>query len=339
MELIELYTREVGRNLPEKMRADIEKEIRSLIEDTLEDEARKAGRSADEEMLVTVLTRMGPPEKVAASYLPPRYLIGPELYPHFIKTLRVVLSIVAVLAALGVGLSLGARIEATQSIGEVIGQVLSGIFGALMQATAIVILVFAVIQFASPEFKNLASPWDPRKLRAEPDPERVSLPGVLVEIVMTVLALIVFNFYSHWIGISNFVDGAWVHMPFLTEAFFRYLPFLSLVWALQIGLNVWLAAQGRWTPAHRWAMVGVTALHILVLAWMLTGPAIAALPAETLASWGSELPADAAQRITEGLATSVRLIIGLVIALQALEAGKHLYKLLRNRLPEPIAIP
>jgi hypothetical protein len=42
MNLIELYTREVGRNLPEKMRADIEKEIRSLIEDSLEDESQKS---------------------------------------------------------------------------------------------------------------------------------------------------------------------------------------------------------------------------------------------------------------------------------------------------------
>ena len=39
MELIDLYTNEIGRQLPEKIRADIQKEIRSLIEDNLEDEA------------------------------------------------------------------------------------------------------------------------------------------------------------------------------------------------------------------------------------------------------------------------------------------------------------
>lgn len=39
MNLIDIYVTEVGRRLPAKNRADIEKEIRSMIEDMLEDRA------------------------------------------------------------------------------------------------------------------------------------------------------------------------------------------------------------------------------------------------------------------------------------------------------------
>ena len=67
MEMIELYVKEVGRHLPEKMRSDIEQEIRSTIEDTLEDESRQQGRPVDEAMVVEVLKRMGPPRKVEAA--------------------------------------------------------------------------------------------------------------------------------------------------------------------------------------------------------------------------------------------------------------------------------
>ena len=120
MNLIDLYAREVGYNLPEKMKADIEKEIRSLIEDNLEDESQKTGRPVDEEMQVEVLQRLGPPEKVAASYLPPRYLIGPELYPHFLTTLRIVLVVVAIVSTIGIGASLGANPETSNNIIEII---------------------------------------------------------------------------------------------------------------------------------------------------------------------------------------------------------------------------
>ena len=40
MNMIDQYIFEVGENLPEKLRADLEKEIRSLIEDTLEERSR-----------------------------------------------------------------------------------------------------------------------------------------------------------------------------------------------------------------------------------------------------------------------------------------------------------
>jgi hypothetical protein len=316
------------------MRVDLEKEMRSLIEDSLEDEAARCGRDTDEEIVVEVLKRTGPPESAAAAYLPPRYLIGPELYPHFINTLRIVLSIVAVLAALGIGVSAG--VQAESSVFELIGQVISGLVGALFQAAGIVVVIFAILQYTQAEIKTRKREWDPRRLYAEPDPEKVNFAGAMAEIVFTVLALVIFNFYSRWIGFSTIQNGEWVHIPVLTQAFFRYLPVLSVVWVLQIGLHVWLSAKGSWTEGLRWASVAHSALTVGVLAWMATGPAIAALPVEEAAALFEGLTVEAAGRVNEGLATSVRLILGLVIALELVEAGKQLFKLLRSRLPEPL---
>ena len=47
MDLIEEYVSEVGQNLPKKVRADIESEIRSLIQDTLEDRSQVSGQAVD----------------------------------------------------------------------------------------------------------------------------------------------------------------------------------------------------------------------------------------------------------------------------------------------------
>ena len=99
MELIDRYVAEVGRQLPGKMRADIESEIRSTLEDMLEDRSKKTGRPVDETLQCEVLKEYGAPDKVAASYLPPRYLIGPRIYPLFELVFRIVLAVIV-----GVGL-------------------------------------------------------------------------------------------------------------------------------------------------------------------------------------------------------------------------------------------
>ena len=63
MGLIDRYVTEVGQNLPRKERADLEAEIRSLIEDTLEARSQAEGRAADENLMVEVLKEFGPPRR------------------------------------------------------------------------------------------------------------------------------------------------------------------------------------------------------------------------------------------------------------------------------------
>ena len=69
MNTIDRYISEVGRYLPRKSRADIQVEIRSSIEDMLEDQSKKLGKPVDEQMTADVLKEFGHPKKVAASYL------------------------------------------------------------------------------------------------------------------------------------------------------------------------------------------------------------------------------------------------------------------------------
>ena len=98
MNLIDRYIEQVGENLPRKDREDILKEIRSILEDTLESRSQTENRPVDEDLIVVVLKDFGSPSKVAASYLPPRYLIGPRLYPTFFMLTKIILGIVLLVA-------------------------------------------------------------------------------------------------------------------------------------------------------------------------------------------------------------------------------------------------
>jgi hypothetical protein len=339
MDMINLYVQEVGRRLPEKTRADIEKEIRSLIEDALEDKSQELGRAPDEAMIVDVLKQMGSPEKMAASYLPPRYLIGPELFPTFLTTLKIVLSVVLVLAAIGAGVSLGWSGSLPQGIAQGLWQAALELFDGVFRAFAIVVLVFAVLQWTSPELKKYLQnrEWDPRQMKAEPDPERVKPVEHAFEAFFSLLAIVAFNQFAQWIGFSNLVNGQWVHAPVLTQTFFQYLPWLSILWALQASLDVVLINTGRWTSLTRWMAIGLAAFNIVINIWMLVGPSIVAIDPAAFAQLGWTTPPPTAMRISnEALATAIRIALGISVAVKGLELGKHLYKLLlRGRIAVP----
>lgn len=64
MELFERYIYAVTQQLPMKQRADIEQELRSLMEDMLDE--RVQGREATTEDIESVLQELGPPNEMAA---------------------------------------------------------------------------------------------------------------------------------------------------------------------------------------------------------------------------------------------------------------------------------
>ena len=107
MNLIDRYVAEVGKNLPQKNRSDIETELHSTLQDMLEERSRETRKPIDDELTAEILKEYGPPAKVAASYQPERYLIGPNLFPGFLTVIKVVLPIVAAIALVRLGITLG----------------------------------------------------------------------------------------------------------------------------------------------------------------------------------------------------------------------------------------
>jgi len=324
MELIDLYAAEVGRHLPEKMRADIEKETRSMIEDTLEDESQAQGKPIDEAMVVAVLKRLGPPEKMAASYLPPRYLIGPELFPTFIHTLRVVLPIIMVLVVLGLGLSLGFSVRAPSEIGHAFGLAVSELFTSAFYAVGIITIVFAVIQWAAPQAKigtrETGKDWDPLKLKVQPDPEVIKPGGMILDIVLNLAALVLFNAFPQWIGFGVYVNGKWAFTSILAPAFFQYLPWIDLLWVLTAAMKIFVVSQGRWQAATRWASIALELFNIGLAERMLTGPSLIAIDPAVLSGLAPMLDS-----LTNA---GVRLALGITVVVMVVEVAKNLYKLL-----------
>ena len=133
MNLIDKYIAEVGKHLPRKQRADIEAEIRSTLEDMLEE--RNQAEASNEAQVIELLKEYGEPRKVAESYIGPRYLIGPRLYPTFELIVKIVLAAVLGAGLLGYGLSASiTKSFAGTEFFSFLGQFWMGLLGGMISA-------------------------------------------------------------------------------------------------------------------------------------------------------------------------------------------------------------
>ncbi|MBL8154534.1 MAG: hypothetical protein JNM70_10145 [Anaerolineae bacterium] len=168
-ELIERYVHQVGRYLPEKERAEIEAELRSQIQDQLDD--RFSGSPSQAEV-AAALAELGDPRRMAASYSGERYLVGPALYPFMMTVLRygwVLIPVVVI--ALNV---VGALMSPEDS--TVIGLLFGAIFSVLQSVfifSAVVVLIFAVVERSGVEMQMKAQSFNPLELPPVDDPGAV----------------------------------------------------------------------------------------------------------------------------------------------------------------------
>src|SRR5512139_2973918 len=133
MNLIDKYIAEVGKYLPRKQRADIEAEIRSTLEDMLE-ERKQAQGPVDDAAVIELLKEYGAPRKVAESYVGPRYLVGPRMYPFFEMVTRIVFIVLMVVTVVGFAINLVNSILSGPEFLKTIGNSFLSLLGGLMSA-------------------------------------------------------------------------------------------------------------------------------------------------------------------------------------------------------------
>lgn len=336
MKLLEDYLMAVGQRLPEKNRDDIVKEIRSILEDMLEEKRTSPDDEPGEEMVVEVLKQMGSPQKVAAGYLPPRYVIGPALYPAFITTMRIVLAVLLVLMVMAAGVGLSVNVNSAGDLAQAVGQGILNLFDSAVHALGIVVFIFVIIQWTSHDYQaqQKEGEWDPRKLKVEPDEDRVKPFEPILGILFNTAAIVALNVYHPWIGISNLENGHWVHASILTPAFFTYLPWITIMWTAESAVLAFVMARGRWTRNLTLVSIGIELAGVILLGAMLIGPAIAALDMDALLKINASAPVDSLEQASLALNNGVRVGLGLAMAFSLFEIGKKLYRLfLKGRTP------
>jgi hypothetical protein len=330
MNLIDKYIAEVGKHLPRKQRADIEAEIRSTLEDMLEE--RNQAEASNEAQVIEMLKEYGEPRKVAESYVGPRYLIGPRLYPTFELIVKIVLAAVLGAGLLGYGVS-GAITKsfAGTEFFSFLGQFWVGLLGGMISAFGNIVIVFAILERVLPASeieKETKEEWNPADLAKEPDPDEVKISEAIVTIIFTVAGLVIFNLYPNVVGIFFNTDGEWTFIPALSKAFFTYLPWINLLGVLQIVFNLYQLRQQTWTLFTRLSNVVIEVGTIALAVAMLKGPSLLNLSAEKLA--GTPI-AEAADVLSKVMNFVPGIVLVIVIIVAGIEVAQMVYRLFNIR--------
>jgi len=347
--LIDAYVLEIGRRLPGKNRSDIQAEIRSILQDMLEERSRKTGRPVDEEMTLEVLKAYGSPEKIAATYLGERYLIGPRLYPIFMLVIRIVLIVTAVLAAIGLGIALSHTLGSPQNAVETTLKAIGNFIAAIMTALGNIVLIFAILEWAlyraggKLDLKGLpVKEWDPRSLTKLSTPDLVKMGDTIVEIVGSFAGIVIFNFYPQIIGFTPSLNGViesgnWaigfgnaVFVPILSQAFFHFVPALTMLWVLTILLDIFLLRMGSWNLVTRFCQIGLKIINIVIAAAMLGVPSLLAITDVSLSTAMGD--PSGAHILVSMMNIFVRVVLWLSIFGNAVEIIKAVSRMATNNL-------
>jgi hypothetical protein len=285
----ERYLATVLRSIPEPKRTDVERELRSSIEDAIEERVA-AGEDRVER---SVLESLGDPAQLAAAYTGrPTYLIGPELFPLY---RRFVPRLIAVLVPIAAIVMMLLKLAGGGDIAEAIAAGISGAISTGINIAFWASLTFVFLEWAGParqarsELVAATGRWTLERL-PKVSTGRITVSEAAGEIVTVLITLGILVFVAS----LTTTDLSGAQTPLLAPEFRTiWLPILLAAIAIRAVVHVMAYAAGRWT---RWLVVYHALLHItfavlvvtLALSGWIINPAFGpAVAVPTLAEGGS----------------------------------------------------
>lgn len=276
MELIKRYVYAVTQKLPEQQRADIEKELTSLIEDMLD--VRTQGAEVREKDVEEVLLELGEPAELAARYRgKERYLISPERFDSYVSVLKVVL--LSVLIGITVVSVIEFFMEPDQFVKQ-FAEYLVTLLTVSIQGFAWVTIIFAILEYKgdvdSDNKVNANKLWKPVDLPSIPDARtRIKASEPILGIIFSILFLVLFTFAIDLVGLHRYTGGQSTTVPvFDEEVFRRYVPFIWLITAIAILRDCLKMIRRKWTAPIVVFHLFFNAVSLILALVMFSDPAV-----------------------------------------------------------------
>ena len=315
MDLTERYLAAIRRALPAAKADDISAELADALASRRDEREEELGRPLTEEEVSALLKDFGHPLVIAARYRADQYLIGPEVFPFYLYTLKVVL---AVGAALLVGLGAISAIFHDNHLVQAIGHTAGDLWSMFLFAVALVTLVFAVLErkgFAAEHLRR----WTPEQL-PEPLDRQQSQWESAFEVGFGIAFLL---WWSGALPVGAIVGSGGIRIEAAPIWDTFYVPILVIA-SVQLAANLmkWLRPDWRRTVG---ALTIATSLATLAVIAGVQG----AGSWVTVTSAGMD-PAEAAA-IGESVNLAIKIALVVVAVLMVLQSLGELWKLVRAR--------
>lgn len=274
-QLVRRYLRAVARALPARQRADVCREIGTLVEDKLEE--RTGGAAATQGAVEDVLRELGDPREVARRFDPhPCHLVGPELFPMFARITKIILAGAAGIALLATYLPRLVAVgpaEAWLSLGS-LGHALGLYYQLVLALFAHLVVTFYLLERFHVRLTGLSEPFDPRSLPELPEVEgdemsyvdfagRVGSLAVLAVVVNLAPGLLAFPAGAGRSGLG--LSDLGIVLP---------LTLINAWILLGVGLTIIVRSAGRWTAWLRALDLAVGLFGVWVVYNLATGSVV-----------------------------------------------------------------
>lgn len=259
MQLIDSYLSEVERFLPTDQRADILGELRSSLEEQVFDIAGDRTPGLDEQKVV--INRLGHPLKVASGYQEQRYLIGPELFPSFVQTLKTVLVVVAIIQ---LAIMMTAYVSSGWTTSVI--SLLTGVFESLLWASIIVSVVFATVEYSGDRL-DWYDKWSADSLSLSVG-SSVERGAVITNLISEGIFLL---WWNNALLLQNWIPGAReIFTVSLSDIWTPlYIP-LNLLFGAWFLLHAFVLIRGLWHRLALYAEIALGGIGISMAVWLLT---------------------------------------------------------------------
>lgn len=267
---IDRYLYDVVRRLPEKQRKDIEEELRTLIEDMLEEQSGSSRTEAED--IKGVLNKLGEPASLAAKYSGTgQHLIGEEYYPLYKQVVKIVLICVAAgmgisaIISIFVPMDMGSTEGAMKYIGRNLLNVV-GIPQALLSAFGMVTFIFFQLERQQVKLRKDQSDWTVDHLPEIPYKKAIISRGdSIAGIVFGVLVAVAFAYAPQLLGVwITKESGETVVIPLLNQAVWgSVLPVFFLSIFAGVAEDIVKLIVGRYNYLVMWINIVVNIISTL----------------------------------------------------------------------------
>lgn len=262
MDMVERYIAAVQRELPEKKRDDISRELKANILDQIDALESQQGSVSDAEV-AELLKVMGHPRKVALQFCPPTPLVTAQLMPLYLHTLYMVLGVLFVISTVEItGRWLGG---AEMSLLLFMKGIASDFLASGYFAFTTITIGFAVMSRSrKKETAEVAGTckWSPEKLPAAGKSwQHISLQNIFSDLA-TLLFLVMLIWYPLWQPDSG-------TQSIFTEQALTILRWFTPVIAIATAHSLWQLRTRLWTRNMLMLNIAVSAAFLLVSAGLL----------------------------------------------------------------------
>ena len=274
--IIDRYIYAVTKKLPQKQREDIEKELRSLIDDMINERCSK--NTPQDSDIKSILNELGDPSKLAAKYRDDKnYLIGPEHFDTYLLVLKTVIA--AVIFGTGLSKTIDLFVNPPTNVAEGIAELITAIVTGVFQGFTWVTVIFAVNERYTYLKKSdfVKNEWSVSDLPQIPKKEELLKPvDSIFGIIFAVLFIVLFNFAAQFIGVYQFESGKLISVIpiFSQQGLNSFLPLITVLYCVSVLKECIKLILGKWTLALGITITLIDLILMVFCAFIFTNPTV-----------------------------------------------------------------